>query len=59
MMSKCQWKEHKSDTGKIYYHNAVTKESRWTKPKELEEIDGRNEVRAKGKGQRLSQWGEI
>lgn len=40
MLSKCQWKEYKSDTGKPYYYNSQTKESRWTKPKELEDLEG-------------------
>lgn len=40
MLSNCAWKEYKSDSGKIYYHNSQTKESRWTKPKELEELEG-------------------
>ena len=39
-LSKCPWKEHKADNGKVYFHNSVTKESRWTKPKELEELEG-------------------
>ena len=39
LISKCPWKEHKSDTGKVYFHNAQSKESRWTKPKELEDIE--------------------
>lgn len=38
-MSKCPWKEYKSDTGKPYYYNSQTKESRWTKPKELEDLE--------------------
>lgn len=42
LISKCPWKEHKSETGKIYYHNSLTKESRWTKPKELEDLQGWN-----------------
>ena len=41
MLSKCPWKEYKSDTGKPYYYNSLTKESRWTKPKELEDLEGR------------------
>ena len=40
MLSKCQWKEYKSDNGKAYYYNSHTKESRWTKPKELEDLEG-------------------
>ena len=40
MLSQCPWKAYKSDTGKVYYHNTETKESRWTKPKELEELEG-------------------
>lgn len=40
MLSKCPWKEYKSDTGKPYYYNSQTKESRWTKPKELEDLEG-------------------
>ncbi|MGH0128233.1 UNVERIFIED_CONTAM: hypothetical protein FKN15_033789 [Acipenser sinensis] len=39
MLSKCPWKEFKSDTGKPYYYNSQTKESRWTKPKELEDLE--------------------
>lgn len=42
LLSKCPWKEHKSDQGKIYFHNNITKESRWTKPKELEDLEGNN-----------------
>lgn len=41
MLSKCPWKEYKSDTGKPYYYNSQTKESRWTKPKELEDLEGK------------------
>lgn len=42
MLSKCPWKEYKSDTGKPYYYNSQTKESRWTKPKELEDLEGKD-----------------
>ena len=39
LLSQCPWKEYKSDSGKVYYHNSQTKESCWTKPKELEELE--------------------
>ncbi|PFX11061.1 Pre-mRNA-processing factor 40-like A, partial [Stylophora pistillata] len=39
-LDSCPWKEHKSDPGKIYYHNNETKESTWTIPKELAELKG-------------------
>lgn len=42
MLGKCPWKEYKSDTGKPYYYNSQTKESRWTKPKELEDLEGKD-----------------
>jgi len=42
LLSKCPWKEHKAESGKVYYHNSATKESRWTKPKELEDLQGMN-----------------
>lgn len=38
LLSQCPWKEHKSDTGRVYFYNSETKESTWTTPKELEEI---------------------
>ena len=38
LLSQCPWKEHKSDTGRVYYYNSETKESTWTVPKELEEL---------------------
>lgn len=38
LLSKCPWKEYKSDTGRTYYHNVNTKESRWTIPEELAEL---------------------
>ncbi|CAB1328422.1 unnamed protein product [Coregonus sp. 'balchen'] len=31
MLSKCPWKEYKSDNGKAYYYNSQTKESRHDK----------------------------
>ncbi|ELW48967.1 Pre-mRNA-processing factor 40 like protein A [Tupaia chinensis] len=39
LLSKCPWKEYKSDSGKPYYYNSQTKESRWAKPKELEDLE--------------------
>ena len=39
-LDSCPWKEHKANTGKIYYHNTETKESTWTIPKELAELKG-------------------
>ena len=38
LLSQCPWKEHKSDTGRVYYYNSESKESTWTIPKELEEL---------------------
>lgn len=38
MLSGCPWKEHVSDSGKIFYHNVATKESVWTAPKEYLEL---------------------
>lgn len=35
------WKEYTSDTGKTYYHNVNTKESKWTVPQELEDLKKR------------------
>ena len=39
MLSQCLWREYKSENGRVYFHNIDTKESRWTKPKELEDIE--------------------
>ena len=39
LLSQCPWKEYKSDSGKVYFHNSQTKESCWTKPKELEDLE--------------------
>jgi pre-mRNA-processing factor 40 len=41
LLSQCPWKEYRSENGKTYYHNVNTKESRWTIPKELEELKTR------------------
>lgn len=35
------WKEYKSDQGKTYYHNISTKESVWTVPAELAELQAK------------------
>lgn len=37
-MSACPWKEYTSDSGKVYYYNTTTKESRWNAPPEYLEI---------------------
>lgn len=39
MLTKSSWREYKTDHGRIYYYNVDTKESRWIKPKELEDIE--------------------
>ena len=39
MMSKCPWKEYKTEDGRTYYHNPSTNETKWAKPKELEDLD--------------------
>ena len=38
LLTQCAWKEHKSDSGRAYFYNTATKESRWTVPKELDEL---------------------
>ena len=38
LLAKCVWKEHRSDSGRAYFYNSENKESRWTIPKELEEL---------------------
>ena len=40
LLSQCPWKEHKSDTGRSYYYNNITKDSTWTVPAELQELRG-------------------
>lgn len=40
LLSQCPWKEYKSDTGKPYYYNNQSKESRWTRPKDLDDLEG-------------------
>ena len=69
MLSKCPWKEYKSDAGKVckstvkrrssllvlqvYYHNNDTKESVWTVPKELQDIKDRIEAESKVSSDKL------
>eukprot|EP00123_Amoebidium_parasiticum_P017142 comp23725_c1_seq2/m.40898 comp23725_c1_seq2/g.40898 ORF comp23725_c1_seq2/g.40898 comp23725_c1_seq2/m.40898 type:complete len:809 (-) comp23725_c1_seq2:212-2638(-) len=36
---KSVWTEHKTGDGKVYWHNSITKESVWEKPKELKSAD--------------------
>uniref|UniRef100_A0A8C0KL32 Pre-mRNA-processing factor 40 homolog B n=1 Tax=Canis lupus dingo TaxID=286419 RepID=A0A8C0KL32_CANLU len=52
LLSQCPWKEYKSDTGKPYYYNNQSKESRWTRPKDLDDLEGEEEV-----GSGLWFWG--
>lgn len=49
LLSRCPWKEYKSDSGRLYYYNAETKESKWTIPKELEDIRRLLEMEGKAK----------
>lgn len=44
LLSQCPWKEYKSDTGKPYYYNNQSKESRWTRPKDLDDLEGEEGV---------------
>ena len=30
------WEEHKTDEGKSYYHNSITGETVWERPKEMD-----------------------
>lgn len=39
MLSQCAWREYKAENGRPYYHNTETKETRWQKPKEMEDIE--------------------
>ncbi|XP_063680659.1 transcription elongation regulator 1-like isoform X3 [Bolinopsis microptera] len=34
------WSEHKTETGKVYFYNSVTKQSVWERPKEMDEEQG-------------------
>ena len=40
MIDSCPWKEYKSDSGRPYFHNTETKESKWTIPDELQKLKG-------------------
>ena len=40
LIDECRWKEYKSDSGRPYFHDCETKESRWTIPEELEKLKG-------------------
>ncbi|XP_039370668.1 pre-mRNA-processing factor 40 homolog B isoform X2 [Mauremys reevesii] len=49
LLSRCPWREYKSDTGKSYYYNSQSKESRWTKPRDLDELEALIEEEEAGK----------
>ncbi|KAM5249561.1 pre-mRNA-processing factor 40 homolog B isoform 7-T7 [Hipposideros larvatus] len=51
LLSQCPWKEYKSDTGKPYYYNNQSKESRWTRPKDLDDLEALVKQEAVGKPQ--------
>ncbi|XP_077810242.1 pre-mRNA-processing factor 40 homolog B isoform X40 [Macaca mulatta] len=51
LLSQCPWKEYKSDTGKPYYYNNQSKESRWTRPKDLDDLEGETSYEWAGKQQ--------
>lgn len=44
LIDECVWKEYKSDTGRPYFHNNDTKESKWVIPEELEKLKGNSDV---------------
>ncbi|KAM5288938.1 pre-mRNA-processing factor 40 homolog B isoform 8-T8 [Ctenodactylus gundi] len=54
LLSQCPWKEYKSDTGKPYYYNNQSQESRWTRPKDLDDLEALVKQEVAGK-QQLSQ----
>ena len=31
------WSEHKTEAGKVYYYNSITKQSVWERPKDMDE----------------------
>ncbi|XP_069896750.1 pre-mRNA-processing factor 40 homolog B isoform X5 [Dipodomys merriami] len=51
LLSQCPWKEYKSDTGKPYYYNNQSQESRWTRPKDLDDLEALVSQEAAGKQQ--------
>ncbi|XP_029810946.1 pre-mRNA-processing factor 40 homolog B isoform X6 [Suricata suricatta] len=55
LLSQCPWKEYKSDTGKPYYYNNQSKESRWTRPKDLDDLEALVKQEAAGKQQQQPQ----
>ncbi|KAL2776449.1 pre-mRNA-processing factor 40-like protein B isoform 11 [Daubentonia madagascariensis] len=55
LLSQCPWKEYKSDTGKPYYYNNQSKESRWTRPKDLDDLEALVKQEAAGKQQQQQQ----
>ncbi|XP_064347029.1 pre-mRNA-processing factor 40 homolog B isoform X6 [Camelus dromedarius] len=55
LLSQCPWKEYKSDTGKPYYYNNQSKESRWTRPKDLDDLEALVKQEAAGKQQQPPQ----
>ncbi|XP_036092158.1 pre-mRNA-processing factor 40 homolog B isoform X6 [Rousettus aegyptiacus] len=55
LLSQCPWKEYKSDTGKPYYYNNQSKESRWTRPKDLDDLEALVKQEAVGKQQQPPQ----
>ncbi|XP_012587985.1 PREDICTED: pre-mRNA-processing factor 40 homolog B isoform X6 [Condylura cristata] len=55
LLSQCPWKEYKSDTGKPYYYNNQSKESRWTRPKDLDDLEALVKQEATGKQQQQPQ----
>ncbi|XP_077026949.1 pre-mRNA-processing factor 40 homolog B isoform X9 [Tamandua tetradactyla] len=55
LLSQCPWKEYKSDTGKPYYYNNQSKESRWTRPKDLDDLEALVKQETAGKQQQQPQ----
>nr|KAF6375050.1 pre-mRNA processing factor 40-like protein B [Pipistrellus kuhlii] len=55
LLSQSPWREYKSDTGKPYYYNNQSKESRWTRPKDLDDLEALVKQEAVGKQQQQPQ----